>query len=189
MNVFVQRLQRACEAVGVLLFALLFGVFVVQVTARLVWGQPLSWTDEAAVVLYTWLVLWGTAAVCRWREHVAFDLLLAQRAVRTQRYAMLLMLSALALIFAWALPGTIDYIWFMRRESTPVMGWPLHLVYAPFALMLLVLTMACVWRVGRLLGSRWREVVSDVSGATSSAASTSAGSVEVPPKSEQEPRA
>lgn len=158
------RLRHAYEALGVLLFALLFGVFVLQVVARLVWQQPLSWTDEAAVMLYTWLVLWGTAAVCQPREHVAFDLVFAQLQPHGQRLLLLLAYTAVGGLMLWALPGSLDYIWFMRRESTPVMGWPLHVVYAPFGVMLAALVVACAWRVWGLLGARWREVVGDMGG-------------------------
>ena len=68
-------LQRGANAIGVVLFASLFLVFVVQVTARFGFNQPLAWTDEAAVVLYLWAILWGSALVCKDRENVAFDLL------------------------------------------------------------------------------------------------------------------
>src|SRR5674476_316166 len=66
-------LRGAANAFGVLLFALLFLVFVVQVVARFGFNQPLAWTDEAAVILYLWAILWGAALVCQDRENVAFD--------------------------------------------------------------------------------------------------------------------
>ena len=160
MPTWRQRLTTLCEAMGVLLFALLFGVFVVQVFARLVWGTPLTWTDEAAVILYTWLVLWGTTAICKPREHVAFDVLFQQRP-GVQRWMLCLACAGVGGLMLWALPGAVDFIAFMRRESTPVMGWPLHWVYAPFALMLLVVGLAYVWRALRLMGQRWRDVVSE----------------------------
>jgi TRAP-type C4-dicarboxylate transport system permease small subunit len=57
---------------------------------------------------------------------------------------------------AWGLPGAVDYIYFMRRESTPVLGLPFHLVYAPFALLLAALTVRYALRIYRLLGKDWR---------------------------------
>ena len=48
---------------------------------------------------------------------------------------------------AWGLPGSLDYIHFMRRESTPVMGLPMDWVFAPFGLLLLVLR----WGLTRLV--------------------------------------
>ena len=47
----LKLLRRAANAIGVLLFALLFLIFVVQVTARFAFDKPLAWTDELAVIL------------------------------------------------------------------------------------------------------------------------------------------
>jgi len=156
-------LRRTAEAVGVLLFALLFLVFVIQVCARFVLGQPLPWTDEAAVVLYLEAVLWSAALVCREREHVAFDLLYAQQPAPVRRGMALLATALAGGLCAWALPQNLDYIWFMRREVTPVLGLPLHLVYAPFALLLAIVVLRSLWRAAALLGRRWRAALEDES--------------------------
>lgn len=147
--------RRAANALGVLLFALLFLVFVVQVTARFAFNTPLTWTDEAAVILYLWVVLWGAAVVCHDREHVAFDLLYHGAPARVRRVMALLACALVGVLAAWALPGSVDYIHFMRRESSPVMGLPLNWVFAPFALLLLALVVRYAIRIVRLLGRDW----------------------------------
>lgn len=150
-------LRRSADTIGVILFALLFLVFVVQVTARFAFGKPLAWTDEAATVLYLWAVLWGAAVVCKDREHVAFDLLYQGASAQTRRLMALLTALLVGGLAAWALPGTLDYILFMRRESTAVMGLPFHWVFLPFALLLLALTVRHGLRIWRLLGRDWEE--------------------------------
>lgn len=150
-------LRRGAEAIGVILFALLFLVFVVQVTARFVFNQPLPWTDEAAVVLYLWAVLWGAAVVCKDREHVAFDLLYQGAAPQLRRAMALLAALLVGGLAVWALPGVLDYIYFMRREATAVMGWPLHWVFLPFVLLLLALVVRYVIRIWQLLGRGWEQ--------------------------------
>ncbi len=155
-------LRRGAELVGVVLFALLFGVFVVQVTARFVFDLPLPWTDEAATVLYLWTILWGAALVCREREHVAFGLLYDGRAAPVKRAMALLATVLVGGLAGWALPEVLDYIAFMQREVTPVLGLPLHLVYAPFGLLLLMLVVRALLRIRRLLGRDWaRELERD----------------------------
>lgn len=125
-------LRRGAGAVGAGLFATLFLVFVVQVVARFGFNRPLAWTDELVVVLYVWVILWCAAFVVPEREHVVFDLVwnLASRPVRRMmRVAGNTMIGALA---AWALPGCWDYVKFMGREGTPVMGIPFSWVFLPF---------------------------------------------------------
>lgn len=150
-------LRRGADMIGVLLFALLFLVFVVQVTARFAFDRPLPWTDEAAVVLYLWSVLWGAALVCRDREQVAFDLLYQGAPPRVRRLMALCAAVLVGGLVAWALPDVLDYIYFMRRESTAVMGLPFHWVFLPFALLLLALLGRYVIRVWRLLGRDWEQ--------------------------------
>lgn len=150
-------LRRGADVIGVILFALLFLVFVVQVTARFAFNQPLPWTDEAAIILYLWAVLWGAAVVCKDREHVAFDLLYQGAAPQIRRSMALAAAVLIGGLAAWALPGVLDYTYFMRRESTAVMGLPFHWVFLPFALLLLALVTRHVIRIWQLLGRDWEQ--------------------------------
>lgn len=155
MTRWLKLLRHGADTFGVVLFALLFLVFVVQVTARFAFGTPLAWTDEAAVILYLWAVLWGAAVVCQDREQVAFDLMYLGAPARVRRAMALgaaLLVGGLA---AWTLPDALDYIHFMRRESTPVMGLPFNWVFMPFALLLLALAVRYLIRIYRLLRSNW----------------------------------
>ena len=123
--------------IGAALFAALFVVFIVQVTARFVFDRPLPWTDEAAVILYVWVILWSAALIVPERDHVAFDLvwnLASARIRKAMRAVGLLTVGALA---AWALPATVDFARFMAREGTAVLGLPLVWLFAPFVLLLI----------------------------------------------------
>jgi TRAP-type transport system small permease protein len=136
------RLQQAANAIGVALFALLFVVFLIQITARFFFNKPLPWTDELAVIVYVWVILWACAIMVSAREHVAFDLLYNAVPAPVQRGMALLGTVLIASLAAYALPGSWDYVQFMRREGTPVLGIPFMWVFVPFVLLLVAL----VWR-------------------------------------------
>jgi TRAP-type C4-dicarboxylate transport system permease small subunit len=131
------------------LFSTLFGVFLVQITARFVFNKPLPWTDEVAVMLYVWVILWAAAVIVPEREHVMFDLVwnaASRRTRQVMRIAGNLMIGGLA---AWALPACLDYLHFMAREATPVLGVPFLVVFAPFGLLLISLVLRSarnIWR-------------------------------------------
>ena len=131
----------------------MFGVFIVQITARFGFNKPLAWTDEAAVILYVWVILWATATMVPQREHVAFDLIwnsVGTGARRTMQIGGNLLVGTLALV---AVPASWDYVRFMSREGTPVLGVPLFWVYLPFVFMLLALVLRCgfaVWQAVRM---------------------------------------
>ena len=144
-------LRRAANLVGGAMFVALFGVFIVQITARFGFNKPLAWTDEAAVILYVWVILWATATMVPQREHVAFDLIwdnVGPGARRAMQIGGNLLVGTLALV---ALPASWDYVRFMAREGTPVLGVPLFWVYLPFVFMLLALVLRCGFAVRQAL--------------------------------------
>lgn len=148
----LRRLQQAADALGVGLFLALFAVFMVQITARFGFNRPLPWTDEVAVCLYVWVILWAAAAIVPEREHVMFDLVwnaVGRRARQAMRIAASLMIGGLA---AWALPACWDYVHFMNREGTPVLGVPFMWVFLPFIALLIALvirSLRAIWRAAQ----------------------------------------
>ena len=143
----LRHVQSAAHAIGGALFLTLFVVFILQVTARFGFNQPLPWSDEAAVVLYVWVILWSAAAIVPEREHVVFDLLWNSGGKRTRqvmRIAGNLMVGGLAAV---AVPATWDYVHFMRRESTPVLGISFMWVFLPFVILMAALVLRSAWAI------------------------------------------
>ena len=145
--------QAAARAIGGGLFLCLFVVFILQITARFGFNKPMPWTDEAAVVLYVWVILWSAATIVPEREHVVFDLLWNMAGKRTRmamRITGNLLVGGLALV---AVPATWDYVHFMQRESTPVLGISFMWVFLPFVILMAALVLRSAWAiVGTLRG-------------------------------------
>ena len=140
-------LKHAANAIGGGLFLALFVVFIVQITARFGFNKPLPWTDEAAVILYIWVILWAAAVVVPEREHVVFDLLWNSVGLRGRQLMRILghlLIGGLALV---ALPANWDYVKFMAREGSPVLEIPLMWVYLPFILLLVALVVRSAWAI------------------------------------------
>jgi TRAP-type C4-dicarboxylate transport system permease small subunit len=147
--------KKAAELIGGTLFLTLFIVFVIQVTARFGFNRPMAWTDEAAVILYVWVILWSAAFVVPEREHVAFDLIWNSVNLPTRkvmRVAGNLLIGGVAL---YGIPATWDYVHFMKRESSPVLGISFMLVFLPFVLLLVALVVRsarAIWDAFRGVG-------------------------------------
>ena len=146
MRAWVSALKRGADAVGTTLFALLLLTFLVQIGARFGFNKPLPWTDELAVILYVWVILWAAALMVPAREHVAFDLLYNACGPRTRRAMRLLGSLLIGGLAAWGLPGAWDYVNFMAREGTPVLGWSFRWVFMPFVLLLAALVLRNLWQ-------------------------------------------
>jgi TRAP-type C4-dicarboxylate transport system permease small subunit len=149
-----RKLQAAADAVGAALFAVLFVTFIVQVTARFAFNRPLPWTDELAVVLYVWVILWAVAVMVPAQEHVVFDLVYNACGPRVRRGMRLVGAVTIGALAAYALPGSVDYVRFMGREGTPVLGVSFTLVFAPFVLLLVALVVRSLVEVVAVLRGR-----------------------------------
>ena len=139
--------KKVADLIGGTLFLTLFIVVVIQVTARFGFNRPMAWTDEAAVILYVWVILWSAAFVVPEREHVAFDLIWNSVNLPTRkvmRVAGNLLIGGVAL---YGIPATWDYVHFMKRESSPVLGISFMLVFLPFVLLLVALVVRSAWAI------------------------------------------
>ena len=144
-------LKKAANAIGGGLFLTLFIVFIIQITARFGFNKPLPWTDEAAVILYVWVILWTAAVVVPEREHVVFDLVwnsVGRRSRQLMRIAGNLLIGGLALV---GLPASWDYVHFMAREGSPVLNISFMWIYLPFVLLMAALVARSAWAIWNAL--------------------------------------
>lgn len=139
--------QKAANLIGGGLFLALFIVFVIQITARFLFGKPLAWTDEAAVILYVWVILWAAAVVVPEREHVVFDLVWNSMPYRGRQVMAIVGNLLVGGLAAWGIPGCWDYVHFMAREGTPVLGVSFQWVFMPFVLLLAALAVRSAWAI------------------------------------------
>ena len=143
----IRWFSKGANALGAGLFAALFCVFVVQIVARFVFNKPLPWTDEAAVVLYVWVILWAAAFIVPEREHVMFDLVWQHAGRRSRQVMRVLGNVMIGTLSAVAIPASWDYVRFMSREGTPVLGVSFMWVFMPFVLLLGSLVVRSAWNV------------------------------------------
>jgi C4-dicarboxylate transporter DctQ subunit len=129
-------LHARAENLLAAMLAVMFTVFILQIVFRYILNLPIGWTHEISVIMWLWLVLFGTAFVVRDSEEIRFDILYAAVNDRTRR--VLVVMSAIALIFFFSisLPAVVDYIAFMKVEKTAYLDirfdW-LYSIYAIFA--------------------------------------------------------
>lgn len=154
-------LKRGAELVSVALLTAMFGAFLLQVFTRYVLNAPLGWTVEACVVLYLWTVFWTAAFLLRERDHVAFTMLFDAVPPPARRVMAIAAVGLVGLAFAAALPAIVDYVAFMRIDSTPVMRIRFDLVYAIFPLFAAAVVLRAALSLRRLLGAGWRRETGD----------------------------
>jgi TRAP-type C4-dicarboxylate transport system permease small subunit len=148
--------KRAADVVGSLMFACVFVVFIYKIAMRYLAGDALAWADEVSVVLFIWMVFWANALIVEDRQQIRFDLIYRVLPERGKRAAAAIRLLLIGGLFAWALPGIVDYVLFLWRERTPVLQLRLDFVYSCFALFAAAIVIRSAVSLGQLLRPSWR---------------------------------
>jgi TRAP-type C4-dicarboxylate transport system permease small subunit len=134
-------LHARAENLLAAMLAVMFAVFIIQIVFRYLLNLPIGWTHEISVIMWVWMVLFGTAFVVRDYEEIRFDILYATVSERTRRIMVVTCAVAVVLLFSISLPAVIDYIAFMKVEKTAYLkirfDW-LYSIYGVFAVATIV---------------------------------------------------
>lgn len=123
------------------MLATMFVVFIIQIVFRYLLNLPIGWTHEISVMMWLWMVLFGTAFVVRDSEEIRFDILYSAAGPRARRVMVLVSSLSLVVLFSISLPAVIDYIAFMKVEKTAYLKIRfdyLYSIYGIFAVAMIV---------------------------------------------------
>ena len=145
-------LRRRAEDVAVAMLAVMFVAFMVQIVFRYFFNFPIGWTSEITIVMWLWVVLWGAAFVVRERDEIRFDLIYTAAGRKTRRVFGIVAALALVGLYGFSLPASVDYVTFMKVESTTYLKIRkdhLYSIFLVFAVAILVRYLWLLWRAIR----------------------------------------
>jgi len=157
-------LRKRAEDVIVVLMAIMFVSFLLQIAFRYVLNQPLGWTDEVTVLCWVWLVLWGAAFILSDKDEIRFDIVYGIVPARMQRAFTVISSLALVILFVVSLPASWSYVLFMKREKSAYLGMRfdyLYSIYVIFAVACIVRHAWTAWNAFRGKGSPETDVLED----------------------------
>ena len=134
-------LHARAENVLAAMLAIMFVVFILQIVFRYILNLPIGWTHEISVMMWLWMVLFGTAFVVRDSEEIRFDIFYGAARGNLKRVMILLSALGLVALFSLSLPAVIDYIAFMKVEKTAYLKIRfdhLYSIYGIFAVAMIV---------------------------------------------------
>jgi TRAP-type C4-dicarboxylate transport system permease small subunit len=150
------RARRLANLVSGTMFAAVFLIFNYKIITRYLEHDEAAWADEVSVILFIWIIFWANAFLVRDKEQITFDLVYRQAPDGMKRWMALARLVLIGGIFLWALPGTVDYLLFLWRERTPVLGLRLDVIYSCFGLFLAAVIVRAGGTIVQLIGPKWR---------------------------------
>lgn len=144
-------LYRRAENVLATMLGLMFAAFLLQIVFRYLLNLPIGWSNEASVILWIWLVLFGAAFVVREEEEIRFDLIYSAVGARVRRVMFLISAVALIVLYAVSLPAVWDYVSFMKVERTAYLKIRFDWLYSIYVIFVVAV-------IARYLWLSWRAV-------------------------------
>ena len=152
MSGLARLLHRSAELVAALMFAAVFVIFCAKIVMRYGEHSAMAWADEVNIILFIWIIFWANGFILAERDHISFDLITHAAGPSTRRWMAMARALIIGTIFLCAAPATLDYILFLWRERTPVLGLRLEWVYMCFGVFVLTVPLrsaAMLWRLAR----------------------------------------
>jgi len=140
-------LRRRAENAIAGLFAVMFAAFLIQIVFRYVFNFPIGWTSELTIVCWLWLVLFGAAFVVRESEEIRFDLIYYAVGDRARRIMALVAGLSLIGLYVISLPAVLDYVTFMKVQSTAYLKIRFDILYSIYIVFVLAVLARYVWLV------------------------------------------
>jgi C4-dicarboxylate transporter DctQ subunit len=138
-------LYRRAENLLAAMLAVMFVAFILQIVFRYLLNWPTGWTNEISVMLWIWLVLWGAAFVVREEEEIRFDLFYAAAGPRARRIMFLIAAAGLVALYAVSFPAVVDYVTFMRVESTAYLKLRFDLLFSIYVVFVVAAIARYLW--------------------------------------------
>jgi len=144
-------LRRRAENVAAAMLAVMFAAFIIQIVFRYFFNFPIGWTSELTVVMWLWLVLWGSAFVLGEKEEIRFDLIYSAVGPRA-RIAMAIVFSlSIVLLYGASLPASYAYVSFMKVESSSYLKIRLDWLYSVYLVFLVAIIVRYLWLLWQLV--------------------------------------
>jgi C4-dicarboxylate transporter, DctQ subunit len=147
-------LSRRAENIAVVLLAVMFVAFIVQVVSRYLLNLPTGWASELTVICWLWLILWGAALVVREREEIRFDILYGSVRPPVRRAMAVLTALALIALYAGSLPAVWDYVSFMKVQRTAYLQIRYDYLYSIYLLFAVAVIARYLWILSSSLRGR-----------------------------------
>ena len=144
-------LRRRAENVAAAMLAVMFAAFIIQIVFRYLFNFPVGWTSELTVVMWLWLVLFGSAFVLTEKEEIRFDLLYGSVGRRARIGMAIVFAIAIVILYCASLKPSYAYVSFMKVEKSSYLKIPMDWLYSIYLIFLVAVIARYLWLLSRLL--------------------------------------
>jgi C4-dicarboxylate transporter DctQ subunit len=138
-------LRRRAENLAAAMLGIMFAAFILQIVFRYVLNLPIGWTHEVSVIMWLWLVLFGSAFVIRENEEIRFDIIYGAVGAGPRRVMAAITAAVLIILFSLSLPAVIDYVAFMKVQRTAYLKIRFDYLYAMYVVFAVAMIVRYLW--------------------------------------------
>jgi len=138
-------LRRRAENLAAAMLGIMFAAFILQIVFRYVLNLPIGWTHEVSVIMWLWLVLFGSAFVIRENEEIRFDIIYGAVGAGPRRAMAAITAAVLIILFSLSLPAVIDYVAFMKVQKTAYLKIRFDYLYAMYVVFAVAMIVRYLW--------------------------------------------
>ncbi len=138
-------LRRRAENLAAAMLGVMFAAFILQIVFRYLLNLPIGWTHEVSVIMWLWLVLFGSAFVIRESEEIRFDVIYGAVGAGPRRVMATITAVALIVLFSLSLPAVIDYVAFMKVQKTAYLKIRFDYLYAMYVVFAVAMIVRYLW--------------------------------------------
>ena len=147
-------LHRRAENVAAGLLAVMFVAFILQIVFRYLFNLPTGWSTELTIIMWLYLVLWGSAFVLGEKEEIRFDLIYSSVGPRARIGMAIAFTVAVVVLYGAALPATYAYVSFMKVEKSSYLKIPLNWLYSIYLVFCVAVIARYLWLLWQLVRGR-----------------------------------
>ena len=137
--------RRRAENFAAAMLGVMFAAFILQIVFRYLLNLPIGWTHEVSVIMWLWLVLFGSAFVIRESEEIRFDIIYGAVGAGPRRVMAGVTAAALIVLFSLSLPAVIDYVAFMKVQKTAYLKIRFDYLYAMYVVFAVAMIVRYLW--------------------------------------------
>lgn len=136
--------ERVCV---VTLFAMILITIFIQIVMRILFNNPLMFTEELARFLYLWMIFLGFSIITRMGSNLCIDIVSQKIYGRKKAYFSIVIDCISIVMFVFIFFHSIDYVEFSWANPAPALQIPMGIVYLVVPISMLLCTIRSVERI------------------------------------------
>ncbi len=120
--------SRAEEVLIEVLLVMMCMAMVAQVVCRYVFNNPLTWSEEAARLLFIWITFVGAGWAAHNHLHIRMDVILTRLPAKIRKAVEILINVISFCIYVSVIPSGMKYVRAMSNKSASTLPIPMSLV-------------------------------------------------------------